>query len=117
MRLPDDGIVRLVGDLGSLPEPLHLHVQELIDDPEAFRRRVTAIEMAVGFHSATLMAVLDNDLEAIETLSAPLRSLDEPTRLAVGEALQWWTGSDDQTRVEYLQRQQVTVRLIAERIR
>ena len=117
VRLSEDDVQWLVGHVGSLPQPLQSHAQELIDNPEAFQRRVAAIEIAVGFYSATLMAVLDNNLDLIETLTAPLRSLDEPTRLAVGEALQWWTCSDEQTRADYLQRQQVIVNEIAHRLR
>lgn len=110
MEHSERDISRLVGEL---PAPLQSHVQELIDDPEAFRRRAAAVEIAVSFYSATLLAVLDNDLDAIQALTAPLRSLDEPTRLAVGEALEWWSCSDEQARSEYLNRQQAVVSRLA----
>jgi hypothetical protein len=113
MRLSDDDIARLVGDLGSLPQPLRTHVQELIDNPEAFKRRAAAVEIAVSFYSATLLAVLDKDLDNITRLTEPLRSLDGPTRLAVGEALEWWSCSDERTRSDYLERQHVVVHQIA----
>jgi len=48
-NLSDDRIVRLVGDLDALPEPLQAHVQELIDDPEPFQRRAAGVEVAVSF--------------------------------------------------------------------
>ena|ERR1700674_4441956 len=115
MKLSDDNIVRLVGDLGSLPEPLQSHVEELTENPKAFQRRAAAVEIAVSFYNATLLSVLDKDLDNIVTLTAPLRSLDEATRLAVGEALEWWSFSDEQTRSDYLQRQQVIVHQIAHR--
>jgi hypothetical protein len=116
MRLSDDDIRRLVSEAGSLPEPLHSHVDELGENVKAFQRRAAAVEIAISYYNATLMAVLDNDLDNIATLTAPLKSLDEPTRLAVGEALEWWSCSDEETRSEYLERQRVVVNQIARRI-
>jgi len=116
MRRSDDDLGRLVGDLGSLPEPLRSHVDEATADPKAFQRRAAAIEIAISYYNATLMAVLDNDLANITNLTAPLTSLDEPTRLAVGEALEWWSQSDEETRSEYLQRQRNVVNQIAGRV-
>jgi len=113
VRLSDDDISRLVRDLDTLPQPLQSHVQEMIDNPQAFERRAAAVEIAVSFYNATLLAVLDNDLDNITRLAAPLQSLDEQTRLAVGEALEWWSCSDEHTRSDYLERQQAVVHQIA----
>jgi hypothetical protein len=117
VRLSADELLQLVGDVGLLPEPLRSHVGELTEDPRAFERRAAAVEIAVSFYNATLQAVLDNDLDAIAMLAAPLGSLDEPTRLAVGEALEWWSCADEQVRSEYLERQQPVVHRIARRNR
>jgi hypothetical protein len=116
MKLSDDDIARLVGDFDALPKPLQSHVEELTENPTAFQRRAAAVEIAVSFYNATPQSVLDNDLDNIVTLTAPLRSLDEPTRLAVGEALEWWSFSDEQTRSDYLERQQVIVHQIVHRV-
>ena len=116
MRRSDDDLLHLVGDPASLPEPLRSHVDEVTADPKAFQRRAAAIEIAISYYNATLMAVLDNDLGNITNLTAPLTSLDEATRLAVGEALEWWSQSDEETRSEYLQRQRIVVNRIAGRV-
>jgi hypothetical protein len=115
MRHSDDDLLRLVSDASSLPEPLRSHVDEVHANPKVFQRRAAAIEIAISYYNATLMAVLDNDLDNITRLTAPLTSLDEPTRVAVGEALEWWSQSDEETRAEYLQHQRVVVNQIAGR--
>jgi len=115
MRRSDDDVTRFVRDIDTLPQPLRSHVHELITDPQAFERRAAAVEFAVSFYNAMLLAVLDNDLDTITTLTEPLRSLDEPTRRAFGEALEWWSCSDEHTRSEYLQTQQEVVRKVAHR--
>jgi len=116
MRLSDDDLFRLAGDPSRLPEPLRSHVDEVTANPKAFQRRAAAIEIAISYYNATLMAVLDNDLENITTLTAPLTTLDDATRLAVGEALEWWSESDEETRSDYLRHQRAVVNQIAGRI-
>jgi len=116
MRLSDDDLLRLAGDPSLLPEPLRSHIEDVTANPKAFQRRAAAIEIAISYYNATLMAVLDNDVDNITTLTAPLTSLDDATRLAVGEALEWWSEADEETRSEYLQRQRVVVNQIAGRI-
>ena len=49
-------------------------------------------------------------------VTGALGTLDEPTIMAVGEALEWWSCSDEDTRSDYLQRQRAVVNRIARRI-
>jgi hypothetical protein len=116
MRRSDDDLLLLVSDPSALPEPLRSHVDEVRANPKVFQRRAAAIEIAISYYNATLMAVLDKDLDNITRLTAPLTSLDEPTRVAVGEALEWWSQSDEETRAEYLQHQRIVVNQIAGRV-
>jgi len=116
MRLSDDDILRLVTEEGPLPEPLQSHLDELSENPKAFQRRAAAVEIAISYYNATLLAVLDKDLDNITRLTEPLGSLDEPTIMAVGEALEWWSCSDEDTRSDYLRRQRAVVNQIARRI-
>lgn len=116
MQRSDDDLVRVVGDLDTEPHWLQSHVQELANSADTFERRDAAVEIAVTCDNATLLAVVDNDLDSIESFAAPLRSLDEPTRLSVGDALGWWSCRDEHTRSECLHHQQVVVDQIVQRV-
>ncbi|MGO9873604.1 MAG: hypothetical protein ACLPVY_07365 [Acidimicrobiia bacterium] len=114
MQRSDSDIVCVVDDLDTVPHRLQSRVQELADNPDAFERRAAAVEIAFACNNATLLAVADNDLDPIEMLT--VRSLDEPTRFSVGDALGWWSCRDEHTRSECLHHQQVVVDQIARRV-